>query len=250
MRLNTISSSFTKRYIVAISLIAILSSGAFYILNLALKTGDTTALVINISGKQRMLSQRIASLSQYHQRTINSQSDAKHLKVISFELQKALTEMHKANIALSSGKMSEEIQVPLSQEIANFYFGDINLKNRVEEYIAKTKLLLTLQDNSKREQLLDEIVMTSRMLLPDLHAAVLQYQKEGEENINNIRNLETLALVLTLFTLMLEIILIFQPMANKIGELFSKLEHNKENLEYQVKLRTISLEQAKATMGF
>lgn len=49
-------TNFIKRYVVALILIAILATGAFYTLFLALKTTESTALIVNISGKQRMLS--------------------------------------------------------------------------------------------------------------------------------------------------------------------------------------------------
>jgi hypothetical protein len=61
------------------------------------------------------LENRGYSAHLHYHNTINELSihkATKHLK-LSLRTQKALTEMHKANIALSSGKMSEEIQVPL-----------------------------------------------------------------------------------------------------------------------------------------
>ena len=65
MPAETFKIDFTKRYVLALLLIAFLSSGAFFILHFALKTAESTALIVNISGKQRMLSQRVASLAQH-----------------------------------------------------------------------------------------------------------------------------------------------------------------------------------------
>lgn len=50
MHIENLKTNFTWRYVIAISLIAFLSSGAFYILYLALKVSDSTALIVNISG--------------------------------------------------------------------------------------------------------------------------------------------------------------------------------------------------------
>jgi diguanylate cyclase (GGDEF)-like protein len=43
---------------------------------------------------------------------------------------------------------------------------------------------------------------------------------------------------------MMEVLFIFQPMANKIQNLFQELMWNQQNLEQQIAIRTLSLEQA------
>jgi len=247
---QTYNINFTKRYIVAISLIAILATGAFYILHLALKESDSTALVVNISGKQRMLSQRIASLSQYYHFLSTSNQSHVLRDEIATDLKKAIQEMHVANRALSTGQLNHESSVRLSREMRDFYFGDTNLKNRIEKYLEKTSTIFEINNIKSREALVNETVMDSRMLLPDLHAAVLQYQKEGEENVAKIRLLETVAWILTLFTLMLEVIFIFQPMANTLRILFKKEEDSRNYLEQEILIRTHSLEKANEKLKY
>ncbi|MDP3465579.1 MAG: type IV pili methyl-accepting chemotaxis transducer N-terminal domain-containing protein, partial [Sulfuricurvum sp.] len=66
MHADELKQNFTKRYVLAILLIALLSSAAFYILHFALSFSDSCAVVINMSGQQRMLSQRIVSQSQQY----------------------------------------------------------------------------------------------------------------------------------------------------------------------------------------
>jgi len=105
MQAQELKSSFTKRYIIAISLIALLSSGAYYVLNLALKASDSTALVVNISGKQRMLSQRIASYSQQYYLRVYADGVHSDSETIRAKLLSAIEEMGKANEALSSGEL-------------------------------------------------------------------------------------------------------------------------------------------------
>ncbi|MDD5716568.1 MAG: diguanylate cyclase [Sulfuricurvum sp.] len=243
-----VKSLFVKRYVIAISLVAILSTAAFIILHLALKVSDTTALIVNVSGKQRMLSQRIASFSQqyYHLKSNYAQEGANTAKIDEVEsaLRKAIKEMRKANDALSSGVLNDVIRVEVSPESRELYFGETELKIRVDNYLQSAEALFNLSAPKDMNLVVDSIVAQSHILLPHLHSAVLQYQKEGEENIERIQTLEYFAWALTLFTLMLEAIFIFQPMAERIRELFASLEYNKEHLEHQIQLRTLSLEQA------
>jgi len=244
MQAQELKASFTKRYVIAISLIALLSTGAFYFLHLGLKTSASTALIVNMSGKQRMLSQRVASLSQQYYFYSNHNIKTIRQEAIRADLLLAIEEMARANAALSSGKLKEGVEVRLSPEILDIYYGEIALKKRVQWYLERAKRLSQTTSQAESANLLREIVLTSTPLLRDLNIAVLQYQEEGEENIAEVKQLETLVWIVTLITLLLEVIFIFQPMANKIRELFQEVLWNQENLEQQISIRTMSLEQA------
>lgn len=248
MQAQELKSSFTKRYVIAISLIALLSTGAFYFLHLGLKTSDSTALIVNMSGKQRMLSQRVASLSQqYYFHLYNGVTHA-NPEVVRSDLLFAIDEMARANEALSSGNLKEGVQVSLSSAIEDIYYGDTALKARVETYLQRAKRLSENPPKAESDSLLREIILLSNPLLYDLNGAVLQYQKEGEENIDSVKHLETLVWTITLITLLLEVIFIFQPMANRIRELFQEVMWNQENLEQQISMRTMSLERTNAKL--
>ncbi len=54
----------TARYIIAFSIIALLSSAAYFIQMNVIKSEKSSAAKINISGRQRMLSQRTALLTR------------------------------------------------------------------------------------------------------------------------------------------------------------------------------------------
>jgi two-component system cell cycle response regulator len=242
MQLNDLKSSFTKRYIIAISIIALLSCGAFYFLHMGLKLSDSTALIVNMSGKQRMLSQRIASLSQQYYASQYTTLSSKEAQEIREMLLDVIDEMEHANESLSSGVLREGVRVDLSVAIQDIYYGKSNLKQRVEIYLNHARRLSQLNSHEESLRSLRQIVEISDPLLVDLNRAVLQYQQEGEENIKNVQYLESMVLVITLFTLLLEVIFIFQPMANKLRQLFQELEWNRENLEQKVEMRTLNLE--------
>lgn len=245
MAAGTIKSIFTKRYVIAVTLIAILTTGAFNILQLALKTSDSTALVVNMAGKQRMLSQRLASLSQqYVLSSIADPDAAVNTLVVRESLETTVREMRSANEALSSGTLNDHTRVELSKPMRRIYFGETDLKARVDAYLKSVERLIKEHGDTISDENLRMVLLQAERLLPDLNAAVQQYQMEGEANIKRIEELETYAWALTLLVLLLEIIFIFQPMSNKIQELFGALEKIRSDLEYQVQVRTLSLEQA------
>ncbi|MCL4431153.1 MAG: diguanylate cyclase [Epsilonproteobacteria bacterium] len=244
MRNEAMEINFTKRYALALMLIALLSTGAYYILAFALKTSDYTALIVNKSAKQRMYSQRIASFSQQYYRSTYVKENNFERKTIQLTLEEAINEMRQANNALSSGNINQEVNVKLSTAMADMYFGDTNLKKRVDDYLDLAKQLTKAKTQEEALHILDHLLLLSNPLLVDINTAVLQYQKEGEENIANIRYLESLAWIATLFALLMEVIFIFQPMANMIKLFIQNEKSHSERLEQEIKIRTYSLEQA------
>jgi diguanylate cyclase (GGDEF)-like protein len=105
------------------------------------------------------------------------------------------------------------------------------------------KALSTL-NHEPFDAILIQMDALSTPLLKDLNSVVLQYQKEGEAKLSQIKNIETSIWALTLFVLLLEVIFIFQPMVHYMIKLSSKNEQTLKNLENLVELRTMHLEQS------
>ncbi|MDQ1298827.1 MAG: two-component system, cell cycle response regulator [Campylobacterota bacterium] len=246
MRTETITSSFTKHYVIAISLLAFLSTIAFITLHIGLKESASSALIVNISGKQRMLSQRIASLSQqYYLITYGCEkfTSSSHDELES-NLQTLINQMRFNNKALSTGYLNPTTQVELSGSIREIYFGRNDLEKRVNTYLQLSENLLHTKSKTQALEILPKLISLSNTLLPDLTSTVLQYQKESENNITIMHSIAFTALILILFTLLIESLFIFRPMANEIQNLFQEILSNQKNLEQQVESRTLTLEQA------
>lgn len=243
---NSLSSNFTKHYVVAVIILTLLSTLTYFSLYIGIKTNESTAYIVNLSGKQRMLSQRIASLAQqyYFMAYDSNKISTIQYNELSSNLQAAIRQMRSHNNALSSGNLDDSTHVNLSRQIQERYFGDTNLKQRVDTYLELNEKLLQSTSKAQALELLSQILSRSNTLLPDLMDAVLQYQKEGENNITVIRNIATTAWILTLFALLLEVIFIFQPMANNIQKLFEKVSSHQKDLEQQIEIRTLNLEKA------
>ncbi|MDD2698552.1 MAG: diguanylate cyclase [Arcobacteraceae bacterium] len=244
MNTNTdISKSWiTRRYTLALTIIALLCTVAFYTLLSAVKSTNSTAYLVNISGKQRMLSQHIA-LDVYRFTTKNEISSYE-LNIIKETLTRDAKEMLHINQILSTGNLLNKKNVTLSPIMKDMYFGDTHLASRVYEY-ANTALLLICDDkNINRYKIKEFIDKKAEPLLVDLNKAVTQYQIEGEQDLQYIQLLETIVWILTLLTLLLEVIFIFQPMSREIISLGILNDKTLENLENTVELRTLNLENA------
>ena len=183
--------NFTKKYILALSLIALLSILAYINLSTLINKQGHDSSLLNISGKQRMLSQKIALFSIYYKTQA---------------LEKHTNEMQKAHEFLTSKEMSPKIH-----EI--YYSEPIHLDQRVKAYIHHANSFFEKRDGKS----LSYILENSQVLLPLLDLAVSQYQKEAEQRTYTLSQNELYIFLLTIFILICEAFFIFKP-ANKIIE--------------------------------
>lgn len=233
----------TRRYVAALVIIALLSTLAFLMLHLVLKDTQSIAYVVNISGKQRMLSQHIAlDVQKIYNRC--QERDFDGVKVVKRRLERLSDEMLHANEMLSSGKLSPDEEIKLSHEIQDLYFAPSFVAQRVENYAKAAKKLLDMEETGEMEESVRFFNTESDALLQDLNKIVAQYQKEGEADLRKIQRVENIIYIVTLIALLLEVVFIFQPMARKLIELTKDKEMILGNLQHQVEMRTLHLERA------
>lgn len=258
MLLNSVfrlESNVTWRYGIALLIIAMLSTVTFVILLTALKGSEDTAYVVNISGKQRMLSQTIA-LDVFRLYQLRSQGYYEDPVATPHQIERVLERLHQniaemrgVNTRLSQGHTSQSSKAevrPISDALFELYFGEPNLAQEVEDYLSLISQCIA-GGSASREGLHSVSAMAPK-LLEKLNTAVLHYQQEGEQKLAVIQQIKTYVWIITLFMLLLEVVFIFQPMVRQIVYLARENQHHLENLEYKVKLRTQDLELANAKL--
>lgn len=234
--------SITRRYLLAVSIIAFLSVSAFFTLRSALSDSDSTAYIVNLSGRQRMLSQHIALDAHrlYIQRFVNQQPDESYLTL----MDRNIGDMRRANRQLSSGLLNSDDIVNLSPTIRDMYFGNMDMHNRVNRYLDQATQILNGDDPAQILASVEWINAHSEQLLTDLNAIVNQYQTESEERLYLIEQLEKVVLFTTLTILILEVLFIFRPMAKEVISSKTSEAKTLANLQDLVEIRTIKLEKS------
>lgn len=236
-----LKKNITIRYVIALSLIAFLSTIAFYSLHKVLEQTQNTAYLVNISGKQRMLSQHLVLDAYRLYEAKFKENDYSKIELFKNYIEKNALEMNLSNKILTTGKDESKFIYELSNEIKKLYFESVNLEQRVISYLEKIQKLTTIEDKEIYLKILKEISNSSEDLLIDLNRVVLQYQKEGEEKIILIKNLEIFIWLFTIFVLILEVLFIFKPMVKNIVELTSSKNSILESLQSEVEERTSHL---------
>jgi len=195
------SFSFTKKYVFALSLIASFSIAAFFNVEQLINSQSKDGEVINMSGRQRMLSQKIALHAL--------DGDKK-------ELQKSLMLMLNSHYKLLSLPMSKEIE-------ERYYNKPYLLDKKVKEYIKHAQNYL--QYGKTKD--LNYILSHSQTLLKELDKIVFMYQNKAEEKVIALHQRELYLLLLTLLTLLFEAFFIFKPTNDAVNKKTKELLEEK-----------------------
>ena len=176
--------------------------------------------LINISGKQRMLSQKLAKevlILNSFSKDSNSNEQISNIKN-TLELWKFThLALEKGNDTLNFPKEKSPALLALYKNIkSNVDLIDsattkyLNNKNHPDAQLDNTKEVQTILDNVA-------------VFITKMHRIVGQYEQEALDKVTRQRNIEYGILSFTLFVLFLEFVFIFKPTNKKIELLISKL---------------------------
>ena len=203
--------NFTKKYMFALLLIALFSSLAYFNLTKLINSQVNDGEIINISGKQRMLSQKIALFATNNEIA---------------KLERSLQLIQEAHKRLLS--------MPMSKAVKNAYFSKpISLNESLSKYVENAQRFIEYKDGNS----LNYIIKNSQSILKKFDFVVSLYQKEAEQKIEKLHRNELYILILTIVTLLLEAIFIYRPM-NKI--MVEQTEELLDEVEYSEMITEIN----------
>ncbi|MEW6512609.1 MAG: EAL domain-containing protein [Pseudomonadota bacterium] len=243
-----IARSLTWRYLIALILVAMLATAAWLSLHLVISEQESNAAIVNISGRQRMLSQRTALFS-----SLLASARPDQRAEIRQKLRDAAALMKRSHRGLLHGDAELGLPPTMSETVRAMYHElPLELNAQVEGYLASVDALLQVPDEqlSPDHPHLQAIIAASPVrLVASLDQAVTQYQLEGEAAVKRLLRAETIVWLLTLLLLAIEANFIFRPFANQIRIVIGKLQavtetlrQSKEELELRVRERTAELD--------
>ena len=211
-------------YLIVFSSLAFWSIFAYISINELINEQKIYAKLINISGKQRMLSQKTTLFAKRSFETND--------KIINEHFLELINTMKNDHAYILKNLTSDNIK--------NIYLNEpYNLAFQVENYLS----FLENFSKNKDIQVLKKIENTSFLLLPVLNHAVYAFEEEITQKTNELQRRELLILIGALLTLLLEAVFIVIPSVRSSERSLKLLIRSKEELEHKVEEKVKSIKE-------
>lgn len=202
------SSRLKRRYAVFIASIVLTLVLSQVIIQYDLRQQNQDAELINLAGRQRMLSQRISKLTLflYYNQNIEAISPSYSLDTLK-NLTTHWVAVHDQLIVLNkNGAQSAVIDSLLTQNTP-----------RVKQVESAVKMILADQQSETVRKAIQQLAEVELPFLLTMERTVDQYQKEAETKLNNLKKVEYILAAIGILILILEFAFIFYPTIKRVA---------------------------------
>ncbi|GAA3509817.1 hypothetical protein GCM10022393_23400 [Aquimarina addita] len=208
-------------YIIALGAIALFSFGGQFFIQRYLNSQIDDSEIINISGRQRMLSQKLSKeillLSYLQNHTLKEQ----YIKELSttIDLWKESHEKLKLyNNSIPKGK-NDSTEIKKMFLVLQPYFETIYENSTHILALAKKDTI----DSELLKSHLNTVIFNEPLFLKQMDAIVFRYEKEAKEKVSRLKKIEYILFGLITIILIFEFFLLFRPVALSIKKTISNL---------------------------
>lgn len=211
-----------RNYVVALFLIALFLLGSHAVSTFALNSGINEAELINESGRQRMLSQRILYFALEHRDHPTTQTYR--------DLQGAVDLFETSHFHLAA-------HAGVPEELRAIYFEPdrfgVTLHQLSQDYVECARVLLNGAGDAFDEALAMLQTYGPGDLLTRLDSAVTAFENKAEARAAKLRLIQEYSLFAAMFTLLIEALFIFWPAHKTLARALGQLESSKAKLQSQ-----------------
>jgi two-component system sensor histidine kinase DegS len=203
-------------YLVALSCIALSIVVSQFLIQQYIDDQLSDARVVNIAGRQRMLSQKITKCALL----IGNGQDAQT------ELTQSLALWEKSHEGLQFGDAELGLPGGNSQDIQQKF---TELEPYFQEMVSSAKMLLESPADTVLNKAISRIQLAEPSFLRGMDAIVFQYDEEARQRVNSLSRIEYILLSISLGIILLEYIFIFRPIARSIRKSMVELKRSEES---------------------
>ena len=211
----------TILYLLALSTVALLALLSFVLIHQrALLKESADARIINVAGRQRMLSQRLTKAGLAAQ----SAETPEGKQLLLEEAAQALAEWEHAHHGLQRGDSKLELNGANSQEVelifARLEPHFLEMQTAAKEIIGDRGAAVS--EDQTAPSATDRLLRAESRFLPIMELIVGHYEQEASNRVNYVLQLETVSLML-LLVLLAEAVFIFRPATRRISRTITEL---------------------------
>jgi PAS domain S-box-containing protein len=212
--------AITFSYLLATGLLAVLAVGSYGVLHELTKAEASSAAQINVSGRQRMLSQRIAMLGNELIESSEYAYQPDRAEAARQGMLDAVDLMEQSHQGLIQGDAAMNLPGNPPAKVRAMYFdGPQSLDAQLGKYVADARALArapVAELTHANAHIRYINAAAAGDLLAALDVVVKQYQKESEADIVGLQRLQLAIIGITLVVLLLLVLFIFRPMVRRI----------------------------------
>ncbi len=203
-------------YICALCSVALLAILGQVIIQMSIQQQTSDAFVINIAGRQRMLSQKISKDALI----LETATDPTVRTVRTQELQQAVALWEQSQQGLQNGDVKQGLPSTTSTSIKQLFNA---IEPNYEAVLSASKSLLATFNQHPEASLqlasyVDTILAQEGPFLTGMNQIVSQYQAEADGRVASLRTTELILLGITLIVLVVEGSFVFRPTAQKLEQ--------------------------------
>lgn len=220
----------TYRYIIALTLVALLSAALLGLSWSATRLSVSDGGVINQSGRQRVLSQRIV-IAGYEYVGANDEAQRDEAETLLRDTLQTFINSHNELV----------LAADMSDRTLNVYqHPDTNLDLEVVDFVHRTILFLQSEGDPEALATLSD---KADSILPLLDLAANAFTIESEARARRLERIELTAFLITLLVLCLEAAFIFRPAARSINRSMKRLQRARRSAEAANAAKSVFLAQ-------
>lgn len=218
-----VADRLTSFYILALAVIAVLSISGLVFIRHTINTHYDDSRIVNVAGRQRMLSQRLTKLALLRTTQLTTADTASfdsllrtwtntHIQLRSGKLRMAKTHTVRKSAALDS--MFARIEPPFQA----IHQGFVSINNPD-----------TRQPD--RQAALAVILQQEPAFLQTMNDIVFQFDTESLSRVRTLERIEWLLATGTLLTLLIEGLFVFRPVVNHTRHVIHQLDQSERSLQ-------------------
>lgn len=216
-------------YLTALSAMALLSFFAQITVQKSLSQQLSESRVINIAGRQRMLSQKLTKNTL----AIASAKNKDTRQALVDELKNAATDWQQSHRDLQKGDSQLGLPGNNSAEVTKM-FNELEAPYRAMLQ-ATQELVRQVQEEQASKKtdispLVDTILAHESAFLEKMDEIVFQYDEEATDRVQRMRVMEVLTFLVTLLVLLLLALVVFRPAVQKIHDYIQEVLEAKEQM--------------------